>query len=208
MNPIVSLFVCLCVSSTACTASLAEPPIDRQSFDIDACESTNIAGLANLSPGEAVDFMEIRENGWSAERAGSRCAGASDVGACEEAFGSLPRQPGWYARPGGGAPAPEVWLAYTRGDEVGGVGRDEIAAFLAPVDTVADAVFLAQIATLGTGECGANVRAIPGGFEVITQTSYVCGGGRDESRVEVLADGSTQIRERVVLDPGREEICP
>lgn len=193
-----------------CTASQGfEPPLDRQNFDVDACTSTNAATLANLTPDEAVDFMEIREQGSSTQRVGEVCGGAADFAACEDAFASLRNPSGWELRPSGGAPSPQAWIVYTRGDEVGVVGRAEIAGFLAPVDTVADALFLAQIATLGTAQCGEDsVRRTPLGYEVITQTSYSCGGGREESRVEVLTDGSTRVVERAVLDPGRDEICP
>lgn len=192
-----------------CTAAqAAEPPLDRQGFDIGACTSLNGATLVNLSPGTNVDFMEIVEQGSSTQRVGERCVGAADLEACENAFSLLRSPTGWSLRPGGGAPSPQVWIAYTRGDEVGVVGRFEIAEFLAPVDSVADAVFLAQIETLGFAECDESVRRTSLGFEVITQTSYTCGGGRDESRVEVLTDGGTRIVERAVLDAGREEICP
>lgn len=204
-----SRLLCIAVSLGACAVSLAEPPLDRENFDVDACESTHIGSLANITPGETVDFMEIRQQGLSTGRIGERCAGATEPEACEAAFAALGAPSGWDIRPSGGAPSPQAWIAYTRGDEVGVVGRLEIAEFLAPVDSVADAVFLAQIASLGTVQCGEDaVRALDDGYEVITQTSYVCGGGRDESRVEVLRDGATQIVERSVLDPGREEICP
>ncbi|MFK8003990.1 MAG: hypothetical protein AB8H86_30780 [Polyangiales bacterium] len=104
--------------------------------------------------------------------------------------------------------SPRAWIAFTRVDEVGAVGRLEIGEFLAPVDSVADAVFLAQIESLGRAECDQSVRETPQGYEVITQTSYSCGGARHESLVEVLRDGATRVIERAVLDAGREEVCP
>lgn len=200
------VFVAACLSCTAAVDS--EPPIDRAGFENGPCTSLNGAMLTNLTPGSDVDFMEIRQQGISTQRIGERCAGAADLTACEDAFALLLSPDGWATRPDGGAPAPRAWIAYTRGDEVGAVGRSEIAGFLVPVDSVADAVFLAQIESLGTSECEQSVRETLLGYEVITQTSYSCGGGRDESLVEVLRDGSTRIVERAVLDAGREEICP
>lgn len=196
-------------ASLSCTAAHgSEPPIDRAGFELGLCTSVNGFLLANLSPGSDVDFMEIRERGTSTQRTGERCAGAADLAACEDAFALLLNPGGWSLRPDGGAPAPRTWIAYTRGDDVGAVGRSEIREFLAPVDSLADAVFLAEIESLGAAECEQSVRQIPGGYEVITQTSYSCGGGRHESLVEVMRDGATRVIERAVLDTGREEICP
>lgn len=203
------LFFAGWICFAGCTAAqAAEPPLDRQGFDVGACTSLNGATLGNLSPGTNVDFMEIVEQGSSTQRVGERCAGAADLEACENAFALLRSPTGWSLRPDGGAPSPRAWIAYTRGDEVGVVGRFELAEFLAPIDSVAEAVFLAQIETLGAAGCDESVRVTPLGYEVITLTSYTCGGGRAESRVEVLMDGSTRIVERAVLDAGREELCP
>jgi hypothetical protein len=74
-----------------------------------------------------------------------------------------------------------------------------LGSFLAPIENPSDAAFIAEIATEGVANCTHSVRMVDGGFEVITETTYPCGGEQDESRVFVATDGTVTIREHVVL---------
>lgn len=85
---------------------------------------------------------------------------------------------------------------------------DGITSFLGALDA-ADAAFLAEIATRGRVDCARpSVRKVDRGFEVITTTVQMCGGGRSEQRVFVSATGIASVRETRVLDRGEEMICP
>jgi hypothetical protein len=183
--------------------------IDRTDFDIPACEPGDPQLLDSLTLAEPVDYLEMRSD-WGAEAVrGTRCSGATDPTACEQAFAELDAPPdAWPARTGGGAPAPLSDLAFTRGDEVGAVGRSGLPALLAPIG-VADAAFLAQAATQGNVACAEPlVRDVPGGYEVIVRKTFTCGGGVQELLVFVDADGATTLVETVTVSEGSEEICP
>lgn len=200
-------FVCA-VSALGCSAQVGEePPLDRTGYDLDVC-----AGAPSLfdaiSPTPEVDYLEL-SGGWSTQRRGTRCAGASDMPACETALERLFPPVGWAVGPGGGAPAPTEYLIYTRGDEVGTIGRGELGPFLAPADSVHDAAFLAQVASAGSVDCSAAAgRAVEGGIEIITTTQYPCGGAIEENRVLIAEDGSATVLETALIQRGVETICP
>ena len=166
-------------------------------------------GVGALSPGDPVDFLELHGAFGATERVGERCSGASDRAACEDALANLLTPPTWTTRTGGGAPAPGEYLVYTRGDEVGAVGADSIASFLAPVDDVAEAAFLGAIETKGQVDCDApSAVQVEGGFELLMIRTETCGGAVTENRVFVGQDGSTEILERALVREGEEIICP
>lgn len=156
-----------------------------------------------------MDYFELRHD-WGSESVGERCGGAADAAACEAAFAALTAPPdAWAMGTGGGIPAPLFYILYTRGDEVGVVGRSDLEAFLLPTDDVYDAAFLAQVATLGSVDCSAaSARAVPGGHEVVTRRSETCGGGVIDFRVFVGEDGVTTIVEQVQVTPAEDVICP
>ena len=200
---------CLALGMGGCTSETMTQTIDRTGFDLDPC-AEGIDPFDRLTPGVAVDYFALRHP-WGSERGrGERCGGATDVTACEAALDDLPA-PGdpWATGPGGGAPAPTTYFLYTRGDEVGAVGTSALGAFLAPIENAADAAYLAQVATLGAADCSApSVRAVAGGFEVVTRTVYPCGGAVHESLVHVDESGAVTVLEQVVVEEGRDELCP
>jgi hypothetical protein len=203
-------FALLALLGCGCTDVSEMMMLDRSDLDLLACTGTLMSPLAGITPADAVDYLEQRSD-WGSEGAvGERCAGASERPACEAAFGALTAPTdGWQTRTGGGAPAPLTYFAYTRGDEVGVVGRADLVSFLAPTDDVFDAAFLAQIETLGVVDCTAPAaRAVPGGHEVVTRRTATCGGAVDDFRVFVGTDGTAMILESVNASPGEEMICP
>jgi hypothetical protein len=188
-------------------ATLREPPLDREGYDLAVCDPSSDF-FRDISPTRPVDYLELSGDG-SAQTRGTRCGGATDVDACELALSRLVPPSGWALRPDGGAPSPRVHLTFTRGDEVGAIGTTELAAFLSPADTLADAAFLAQVVTRGRVDCDAPAgRITPEGIEVITLTEYPCGGAIEEHRVLVAPSGDATVLETALLRPGTEEICP
>lgn len=182
--------------------------IDRTAFDLDACPPGETSPLAGLTPSVPVDSLEVRTGQQTAVVQGEPCSGAADRTACEQARAAVDVEDGWSTGPGGGMPAPIAALVYTRGDEVGEVGAGELSAFLAPVDDAFDAAFLASVATLGAVDCSTPaVRAVEGGWEVVTTTSGYC-SATSESRVFVDDDGGVSIEETVVISEGPEQVCP
>jgi len=140
---------------------------------------------------------------------GVLCATAVDAASCKAHASSVMAQDMWATGPDGGAPAPRVFFVFTRGDEVGAIGVKELPGFLAPVENPSDAVYLAEVATLGTIDCAKpSVRAVTGGFEVITTTTYPCGGEVTESRTFVAADGTATIRQEVQTHAASGGECP
>lgn len=93
-----------------------------------------------LVPWQAVDWLEVRygTDGEELSTVGTPCSGATDVQACEAQLADLP------------LPDPPLvdgqpWLRWTRGESAGQAMTEEaIAAFLAPVDSLEEALLLAQ----------------------------------------------------------------
>ena len=198
------------LASLGCASTgTGERSIDRTGFDLAACAPASARLFEALTPATPVDYLEWRSHVGGEAARGTRCAGASDATACEDAVASLTAPvDAWAAMTSGGAPAPLTYLVFTRGDEVGAVGRDGLGALLAPLDA-ADAAFVAQAATQGTVPCcESRVRAVPGGHEVIVSRTHTCGCQRDELLVMVGADGAAEILELVVVAEGEAMICP
>ncbi|MEM9075241.1 MAG: hypothetical protein AAGE52_42485 [Myxococcota bacterium] len=193
----------------ACGSSDSTERLDRTGLDLNACGGNTFLSIDGLTPGDPVDYLELR-GGLTTSTIGSLCGGASDAAACMDAYNNLlPAGDGWAETPGGGAPPSFAYLVFTRGDEVGVIGTGAVNAFLAPVASAANAAFLAQVQTRGFVACDIPAaQEVPGGFEVITTTTFPCGGAVEDSRVFVGADGETTVLETAVVNRGREEICP
>ncbi len=145
---------------------------------------------------------------------GVPCATATNRAACEAklAAASAPRGPtDWSSNAGysRGTPQPEpsyTHYVYTRGDEVGALAtRAELVAFLAPIETVAEAISMLNAPYLGG--C-ASVRSDPEGFAFFT--TY-CTGSSDypvETIRLLLRDGSTRELERSQPKDAAPGACP
>ncbi len=184
--------------------------IDRTGFDVAACGPEDGSLLEALTLGSPVDYLEWRSEWGGIAARGARCDGATDRAACEMAVANQPAPPdAWPATTSGGMPAGPTWLVYTRGDEVGAVGRGGLPALLAPLGP-ADAAFIAQAATEAGVPCGEDrLREVAGGgYEVILTRDYTCGGGRDELLLAVGADGSITVVDTVTVSEGEDIICP
>ncbi len=182
---------------SACATSVGAP-IDRTGFSVLACPSGDPTPFAGLTPSAPVDYLELRGGAGPLASRGVLCATANDQTSCRARADSLTAEDAWATGPDGGAPAPRAFFVYTRADEVGAIGTKELAAFLAPIENASDAVFIAEVTTLGAVDCvKPSVRAVTGGFEVITTTTSPCGGGVTESLTFVGADGSAMIRQEV-----------
>jgi hypothetical protein len=191
-----------------CSAGSA-PPIDRSGFGLNACPSGAASPFDGLTPTTPVDYLALREGSSVIASRGTLCAGAGDAAACRDRVNGATND-GWPSGPSGGAAAPDNFIVFVRGDTVATVGAASLGAFLAPIENPFDAAFVAQVATLGPAGCTRpSVRAVDGGFEVLTATTQPCGGAQTEQRVFVATDGTATIREtRAVRPASGTEICP
>lgn len=199
---LLALLLCGCASDP-------EPArIDRSDLDLDACVD-GLTGVRSLSPAVPVDYLELRSEGGWMSSVGERCSGAGDAAGCEEAYADLLPPDPWYPTPGGGAPPPGEYLVFTRGDEVSAVGASGLAAFLAPVDTPAEAAFLAQVATQGSVDCTIpSAVEVEGGYEIYLVRTQPCGGQVVELRVFVSETAETSVVEQVTVNEGEDILCP
>ena len=183
--------------------------IDRSSFTLGACPAGASSPFEGITPGSSVDYIELREDSTTAASRGAQCQNATDPKTCSERAQQANPFDAWSIRPSGGAPAPRAFLVATSGDTVTVVGKGALGSFLAPIENPYDAAFIAEAATEGTADCIHSVRAVAGGFEVLTETNY-CSGGQAENRVFVSTDGTATIREHVVVSATPSDIpeCP
>ncbi len=119
-------------------------------FDSTVCNES-YEPLTDVSPKGGADYLELRiryDFGQDAAgtpanvaaKNGTPCATATNKTKCQADLAALDSGSGWN-RAGGGSQRPSSrYLVFTRGDQVGLVDTlDELATFLAPVDTVKDA---------------------------------------------------------------------
>ncbi len=197
----------LALAVLGCSSIGGARSIDRTGFDLAACDDGSL--LDAVTAGVPVDYLEWRSSSGGLAATGLRCEGASDRPACEMALANLAEpSDAWPATTPGGIPAPPTHLVYTRGDEVGAVGRGGLPALFAPLGA-ADAAFIAQAATTAGVPCGEpRVREVPGGHEVILTRNYTCGGGEDEVLAMVGEDGAVEVLETVAVSEGEDIVCP
>lgn len=152
---------------------------DQASF---ACADPLPAIAANLHPGQAVDDIELRNA--SDVDAGTTVGWAGGIGSalCDNAS------------------APAQVLVYTRGATVGTVGKADLAAFLAPIDTPEEARLLvlalegasAELVCSGQGITFATgiAKNADGTFDIIARTGW-CPSVR--TRYHVATDGTVTV---------------
>lgn len=177
---------------------------------LNACEGEAYAPLVGVTPGQPVDYLELRQRwgggdgSFSTEATeGVACSGASDVDACTEELQSL-RPEGWALPYEGMWFNPTRALVHTRGDAVGAVtSLPDLVAFLAPIENVKDAALLAN----EHGHrivCGDKVEATDDGFVLETNTGHTCGAhtGIYRHKVRVGADGQVTVLASELVEPG------
>ncbi len=195
-----------------------DKPIDEDQFSDDLCDEAGFHILQAIEPASAIDAVSLREvdvEGYDGmqeqlgeprmlDADGQLCSGASDAAACAAAVAALP-----YASSIGG-PSGEFdtdsSLAYTRGDEVGGVTTlDGLLAFLGPIDAPGDAALL-TVLTEHQLVCddGNEVGARGEDWVVFTRSGGGCGEGDDVEHHVLLvrADGSTKIIQTELIERG------
>jgi hypothetical protein len=197
------------VSAAACKGSSNGPIDDEDTFE---CEAPLPDLLSSLTPAAPVDFVELREATFVAEKdagrtpptltskasRGSACATASNRPACVAALGAATLEvadEGWPTDGdilGGpvGRNTPREFLVYTRGDEVG-VARttEEVARLLGPIDTLEEARLILQtrnlILTCTTTPARSGWRKNDDGSWEFLVTGYGCYTFKHPYRVQV-----------------------
>jgi rubrerythrin len=129
----------------------AGPPPEpvRQGFTKPSC-APGQSYLSSFVATPAFDYVELRvQDGYQTapdevlDRVGTLCANATNVATCKSAFAAVTRP----ARLTCSVPYPcsVHYLATTRGDEVRTyiAGKDDLAGLAAPIDSIAEALFVA-----------------------------------------------------------------
>jgi hypothetical protein len=205
-------------TNTGTDAGLSDAGIDRSGFPADVCDGTpTFAPLLHVTPKDAVDYLEVRSQmefgeadgtlpqAVAAAKQGTPCKTAANASACQSALASLRSAVGWKLPAEGMVPPSRRYLVYTRGDQVAAVtSLDDLAAFIAPVDSPYEAAFLATERGHRI-HCGqTNARPAAGGFEIITETGIACGEGTgvDEHIVAVSTTGGFEVKLTVRIKEG------
>ena len=173
------------------------PFADEDTF---ACDAPLPSILEQLTPVAAVDYVELRNQGWTLSPSmasqgatiksvanGTACAAATNHGACVDALAALAptsASDGWLADdpigPGTTAEVRQI-LVYSRGDEVGALRTPAaVAAFLGTVDSLEEARLVLQaqgqrfVCTTMPRKSGYR-RNADGSWEILL-VSTTCGG--------------------------------
>src|SRR5262249_7156904 len=106
--------------AAACSESTDEP------YDLDVCTGTQHALLEGVTPAEALDYSEIRQDSSDAEvqplvfaKAGTPCASAHSVETCERDLAAFRSEAGWEVGRNGLAPENRRYLVFTAQDRIG-----------------------------------------------------------------------------------------
>jgi hypothetical protein len=134
---------------------------------------------------------------------GTACATAGNQSVCLEAFSALAPMSGFAASCF--QICQDYHLATTRGDEVKAVASlDELKAFLGPIDTAQEAIFIAFAngynITCGQADRG-SAKAVGTGWEVIGTKGIACGAGTAVTRhfLSVSREGDlTETRAEII----------
>lgn len=184
------------------------------SGDLDVCAGSGTfvldGALASLTATRPMDYLELRRSSadylggsglnytpWHVVAStGARCATATDRPRCEAAVAALTADDAAmsahmytlaHAYPGGAA----LLLIYTRGDEVGSVtNAEEFARLFGPVDTVAEAAFLASKDEDIRVTCSRGASRVSGGWELFGGSVYDCQGPTRMWSVQVSTAGA------------------
>jgi hypothetical protein len=185
-------------------------------FDVDVCDGAAYHPLEDLSvptrpSGSAVAYFELR-NTWPSvasddytiiAQAGTRCAGAADVPACESAVAAV-KSTGWPMSMSEG-PLSQYVVA-TAGDEVIVLSTlEQLKAFLLPIDTAKDAALLLTAGGRYHVRCGApQARRTTTGWELAVESGHTCGpdAKREAHVVAVGSDGAEQVLKTTLLEKG------
>ncbi len=133
---------------------------------------------------------------------GTRCATATPMAACEAAFAAVGNDPSFSS----------TIFVYTRGNEVGALRSvEDFARLFAPIDTAAEAAFIAVYGHLVAVPCASSARPIAsGGWEILGTTGSCSGGNGGPLRitrvlVRVAPDGTSTATTLEATDGG---YCP
>jgi hypothetical protein len=189
--------------------------VDVSLFNSPLCNSAGSLAVEGLTPAVAVDYIDLRELSDLSSppmarvlsQTGTSCKTASNPATCQSALSTVPN-----ASPQGfrGGCSDFCWrnvLATTRGDTVSVINSPAaLTAFLAPIDSEQDAAFVALTAGQDircTDKNRGAVRAVAGGYEVVTHTDNTCGGdGVTQYLLFVDAAGNIRETSRHTLKPG------
>lgn len=130
---------------------------------------------------------------------GTRCANTTSAATCESAFAALASDPASGTREG--------WiLLYTRGDEVGAIRSvDDFVRLYAPIDTIAEAAFVATRRYNVAVPCLGSVRQLASGGWDVSATSTLCLRSEYAVRslvIRVASDGSATATYGSTADGG------
>ena len=189
--------------------------VDVSLFNSPLCNSAGSLAVDGLTPAVAVDYIELRELSDLSSptmarvlsQTGTPCKTASNPTTCQSNLATLPNASAQGFR---GACSDICWrnvLVTTRGDTVSVIDSPAaLTTFLAPVDSEQDAAFVALTAGQDISCTDKNrgaVRAVAGGYEVVTYTDHTC-GGNGVTQYLLFVDAAGNIREtsRYTLKPG------
>lgn len=185
-------------------------------FNGPLCTDAGNTSVEGLRPTQPVDFLQQLQFSGQApmwqkavlSQTGTACKTAVDPTTCTSALSSAPEQ-AVSQLPGSCAPFSCIRnvLVSTRGDQVDvQETRDKMIAFLAPIDTEQEAVFVVQSmgyqVSCSLRSQGA-VRSVDGGYEVVATTNQVCSGpGLLQKLFFVDGNGKLQEQQSYTLSPG------
>lgn len=200
--------------------------ISRVGFDQSPCSDAGAyEQLVGVTATPAVDYLAIRNTyqdpasdagvrgmDQTGAKSGTACATATNQSTCTSALAALAPTTAWKPSSGGGQIETWAYLAYTRGDQVAAITtKDAVAAFIAPVENVKDAAFIATLNDYAVScRGGASVRATASGWEMIVDTGTPCsdgvGGPPRQHRVAISTAGALTVIE--TIDPGvPQRVC-
>jgi len=210
-------FVLCAAALVACSGG-----IDRSAFDLNVCTSGSwdpLAGIALADPNESLELVEADDASSTVlSTHGTPCAAASDVGACKAALAAATTAAGWEIDACGGAGcrvSRQFFVAESAGvvrviDDVASLGAE-----LAPVDSAANAVLLADYAHaegyppayVDCTQPQALARA-DGSFDVFLATGDGDCSDRVEEDVAVFPDGTTALLQQTVSPAKKQCLLP
>lgn len=189
--------------------------VDVSLFNSPLCNSAGSLAVDGLLPAVAVDYIDLREISDLTSppmtrvlsQTGTPCKTASSPATCQSDLATLPSASKSGFRQ---ACSDFCWhnvLATTRGDTVSVINSPAaLTTFLAPIDSEQEAAFVALTTGKGIACTDKNrgaVRAVPGGYEVVTYTDNTCGGdGLTQYLLFVDAAGNVRETSRYTLKPG------
>ncbi len=192
--------------------------IDEDQFTEDLCGSGYALRILDaVEPAEPLDYLELRDatgfgpadmREWTInalDSSGGRCAGATDMPACLDAYDALPVESEFSLGAGFDGEPTYRSVGLTRGDDVQALlSRDGVLGMLGSIDAPGDAALVALLdGHQLMCDDGNNVGADGEDYVIHTRTGDGCGNDIEEHVVLVHPDGTTEVIQTVVVERGQ-----